>query len=161
MEKIKPLEVSFYSDLKERQEYNDTINKIPSRFKDYYLPNKILVRLFKFTNHTTTEGGVITPKMVDRHTEGGRPKAMLDKVVYQNRGIVVYISPEIKKKIEEDFEYAEKFKEGAIVWVDPKTITNPFLHSPEHPIQMDTDFILANPHMIQNIESDTLPIEFI
>lgn len=157
---IQPLSHT-YSDLDKRKEYNNNIETVPARFKDYYLPGqKILIKMFKFTKQTTTANGVINAKMLEKVSEGGRPTAKLDQFVYQNRGVIVYTSPEAQKFIKENFEQPEKFTPGAIVWMDPKYMNNTFFHSPEHPIQEDHDYVIVHPNHLQNIEPTTLEIKF-
>lgn len=152
-----------YSDLPQRKEYNNNINQVPSKFKEgTFIGNKLLVKMFKFEKHTTSSGGVIDVKLIDRESEGGRPIAPLDTVLHQNRAIIIAVSPDTATHIEEHFPNTkEHIQAGAIVWIDPKTLTMPFIHSPEYPVQDSLDYFLITPGQIQFIEEGKYEINFI
>lgn len=151
-----------YSDLPQRKEYNNNINTVPAKFEEgTFVGTKILVKMFKFEKHTTSSGGVIDVKLIDKETDGGRPTAPLDTVVHQNRAIIVALSPDTAKHIEEHFPAtADKFQQGAIVWLDHRALTTPFIHSPEYPVQDSFDYFLITPGQVQFIEEGKYEINF-
>jgi hypothetical protein len=154
-----------YSDLDERLAHNENIQQVPSYFKNVSLigTKGLLVKLFKFTEHTTTKGGLITQKYKTHIKDSGKMGVNLDDFLYQARGIIVSISPEAQKFINENFEEEtrKKFVPGATVWVNPSTGVSPhnqFLYDRTHPVVESIDYLVLNPTSIDGFE-DATPVK--
>jgi hypothetical protein len=160
---IRDLKSRTYSDIEDRLEYNSKINEYPIELEDAYLFGEkgILVKLFRFTEHTTTKGGLINVRFSERATDGGRKMPKIDDFKYQARGVIHRITPEAKAYIEENFseETAKKFQVGATVWIHPEHGMNPrsqFLYSRIHPVVDDPDFLMLHPNHVDAIENNDL-----
>lgn len=155
--------ITTYSDLEDRQKHNDTINQIPSQLQNIQLLGEkgILVRIFKLTETTTTEGGLLDVKFGEIETEGGRFKPTLDDFKEQARGVILSISPEAQKFIDEKLSAAtqEKIKPGATIWIAPQAMSNRFFWDRTHPITEDNSYLTIHPNHIEAVENaPILPI---
>lgn len=162
-DKLKSIvKASSYSDLEERKAYNESINVIPESFKGIKLigPKGVLVRLYKFTEHTSTKGGLVTQKYKNYTKDSGRAGVTLDDFVYQARAMVVSVSPEAQKYINDNWEKdnVEAFKPGTTVWIHPGNGVSPsnqFLYDRTHPVVEEIDYLILHPNHIEAIEAET------
>jgi len=151
-----------YSDLEERLAYNENIQVVPNYFKDIMIlgPKGVLVKMYKFTEHTSTRGGLVTQKYKDYLKDSGSHGASLDDFLYQARGIIISISPEAQKYINETLseEAAAKLKPGTTVWLHPGNGVNPnnqFLYDRVHPVVEQIDYLTLHPNHIDAVELST------
>ena len=142
---------NFYKDIEQRQEYNKNILDIPKHLKDLNLIGLrgIVVRLFKLTEHTTSESGLSQLQFSVEMGESGRPKAALDSKVYQRRAAVVKISPEAQVYMEDNWKQ-EPLEIGDIVWPDPQSIAkhNEFIVNVNTALANDDGYLLLIPSQI-------------
>lgn len=159
-----------YSDLEERLNYNENIQEVPQSFQDISLMGVkgVLVKMYKFTEHTTTRGGLVTQKYKAYIKDSGKAGANLDDFLYQARGIIVSISPEAKKYIDDTYakETADKITPGTTIWISPSTGVSPnnqFLYDRIHPVVEQIDYLVIHPNHIDAVEHATpvKPIEYI
>jgi hypothetical protein len=158
-----------YSDLEDRLAYNEDIQVVPEYFKDITLigVKGVLTKMYKFTEHTTTRGGLVTQKYKNYIKDSGKAGASLDDFLYQARGIIVSVSPEAKKFINDTFaeETAKKIVPGTTIWISPSSGVSPnnqFLYDREHPVVEQIDYLVIHPNHIDAIEESTpvKPIEY-
>lgn len=151
-----------YSDIDARLHYNEHINVVPEYFKDITLmgPKGVLVKLYKFTEHTTTRGGLVTQKYKNYLKDSGKPGASLDDFLYQARGVIISVSDDAKKFITENMveSAANKIVPGATVWINPNSGINPanqFLYDRTHPVVEQIDYLTLHPNHIDAVEDFT------
>lgn len=151
-----------FSDLDDRISYNENINHVPESFKNIQLLGSrgILVKMYKFTKHTTSRGGLITQKYKSYTKDSGKPGVNLDDFLYQARAVIVHMSPEAKKVIKDTFEpeTADKLVVGTTVWIHPGNGVSPnnqFLFDREHPVVEQIDYLVIHPSHIEAVETST------
>lgn len=148
-----------FTNLPERVAHNENINVAPSYLENLQIIGErgILVKMFKFTEHTTSRGGLINLKYLQQTSEGGQPTFTMDDFNYQARGVIHSVSPEAQKSIDERWskEAAAALVPGATIWINPGAMTsnNRFIYDRVHPLVDDPDFILIHPSQIEGVES--------
>jgi len=147
-----------YSDLEERLEFNQTIAEIPAQIQKLHIVGEkgVIIRVFKLTETTTTEGGLLNAKFQELETEGGRFVPKIDDFKEQARGVIIKISPEAQEVIDDKFseETKEKLVPGAVVWVQPSAMQNRFFWDRTHPITEDNSYLSVHPNHIEGIENE-------
>jgi hypothetical protein len=132
-----------YKDFKERSEYNKNIHVIPQRIKDleYLRGQNVVVKLFKYEEHATTETGLINDQYKTYTTESGRVRSEISPDVYKALGVVVKIAPTAHKLTKENWE--RPIELGDVVWLH-RSVINPsfeFIPDPDHAVAGDEGFI--------------------
>lgn len=132
-----------YKDFEERQKYNKDINIVPERLKncEYVRGQNVIVRLYKYEEHATTETGLVNPKMKTHVTESGRPRSQVSPDLYKAYGVIIKVAPTVTKLTTENWD--TPLQEGDVVWVH-RSVVNPtyeFIPDPDHAVAGDEGFI--------------------
>lgn len=155
-----------YDDLKDRQEYNQSIHILPTCLKDKtFLGNKLLVRIFQHTESPLTPQGVLKPQYLERHSEEGRIKGKLDpnQFKWASRAMIVAVPPAAQSYMEEHWNKETTLTPGQVVDIEPSALDlrNQVAIDRSSPISDFIGFIKIHPSNIEFVYSqDTLSLEY-
>lgn len=144
--------------IEQNKSYNEKILELPETLERLSIVGpKILVRLEKYEQETTTASGLLRTKQKARHTEAGQIKAEKDdtwKAEYSPKGVIVMEPNKMASKVlDEDFGIS--LKKGDKVWISPRVTENMghyiFRHQRDSSIFDFDGFILIHPTQIEGI----------